>query len=167
MPRLILLVIIAVVLYLAYRWLKTGYREKGRPFLVKALLTIVAVGVVALAATGRVHWVGAMLASALAALRFTLPMLLRALPFLQQVHKAHAEQTKSQSSNTPPPQSSEMSAAEALEVLGLSGHPSKEDVIEAHRKLIQKLHPDRGGNDYLAAKINRAKDVLLDAEQTQ
>ena len=159
MPRLILLVVIVLALYFAFRWLKTGYQEKGRPFLVKALLTLVAIGFVALAATGRVHWVGAMLASALAALRFALPMLLRALPFLQQVHKARAE--KNQSSETPPSQSGEMNIAEALEVLGLSGQPSKKEIIEAHRKLIQKLHPDRGGNDYLAAKINRAKDVLL------
>ena len=50
---------------------------------------------------------------------------------------------------------------EALLILGLHGHPSNEDIIAAHRRLIQKLHPDRGGNDYLAARINQAKDVLL------
>lgn len=50
---------------------------------------------------------------------------------------------------------------EALLILGLSGDPSEQDIIAAHRRLIQKLHPDRGGNDYLAARVNQAKDVLL------
>jgi DnaJ-class molecular chaperone len=54
-----------------------------------------------------------------------------------------------------------MSRQEALSVLGLDGEPSHDDVRNAHRRLIQKLHPDRGGTDYLAAKINQAKDVLL------
>ncbi len=54
-----------------------------------------------------------------------------------------------------------MGRAEALAVLGLKEGATGEDIIAAHRKLIQKVHPDRGGNDYLAAQINLAKDILL------
>ncbi len=55
----------------------------------------------------------------------------------------------------------EMTAARALEVLGLDEGASEEQVIEAHRRLIQRLHPDRGGSTYLAATLNEAKRVLL------
>jgi len=49
----------------------------------------------------------------------------------------------------------------ALEILGLDETADKEQVTKAHRSLMQKMHPDRGGSDYLAQKINAAKDFLI------
>lgn len=60
-----------------------------------------------------------------------------------------------------PPESGAMSRAEACAVLGLPTDPTPKDVREAHRRLMRRYHPDVGGTDYLAAKINRAKDILL------
>jgi DnaJ domain len=55
---------------------------------------------------------------------------------------------------------SAMSVEEALAVLGLKAGATQEDVKNAHRRLMKEFHPDRGGSDYLATKINQAKDML-------
>jgi hypothetical protein len=49
---------------------------------------------------------------------------------------------------------------QAYEILGLPKSASKDEVVKAHKRLMQRIHPDRGGSDYLAAKINAAKDQL-------
>jgi len=61
----------------------------------------------------------------------------------------------------PPPASGRMTRAEALRVLGLQEGATEDEIRAAHRKLILSNHPDKGGSDYLASKINEAKDVLL------
>ena len=55
----------------------------------------------------------------------------------------------------------DMSRDQALRILGLREDATREAITEAHRRLIQKLHPDRGGSAHLAALINQAKDLLL------
>ena len=65
--------------------------------------------------------------------------------------------------HAPPPRNprTDMTREEALAVLGLAEGASVDDIRAAHRRLIQRMHPDVGGSADLAARINRAKDVLL------
>ena len=158
MSRLIIILAGGVIAFLLYRWLRTEYKKKGRPFAIKATLVAAAIILIALAAMGRVHWLGAIAASTLAALRFALPVLFKALPFLQFINKARAQHHTETPKNS---NQQSISEEEALKILGLEKGANKEDVIAAHRRLIQKVHPDRGGSEFLASQLNLAKEILL------
>ena len=54
-----------------------------------------------------------------------------------------------------------MSEHRAREILGLDSDASREDIVASHRRLMQRLHPDKGGSDFLAAQLNLAKKTLL------
>jgi uncharacterized membrane protein len=54
-----------------------------------------------------------------------------------------------------------MARAEALAVLGLKEDPTEEAIRAAHKRLMQRLHPDTQGSEWLAQKINTARDILL------
>ncbi len=80
------------------------------------------------------------------------------------LERAHAERWSAAAQGTgsaPPPPSIEFSEAEARQILGVEADADADAIRAAHRRLIQRLHPDRGGSPYLAAQINRAKELLL------
>ena len=54
-----------------------------------------------------------------------------------------------------------MARAEALDILGLQEGATADEIEAAYKTLIVKNHPDQGGTDWLAARLNEARDILL------
>ena len=86
--------------------------------------------------------------------------------YLDRMHSGWREAAQQQNQAPETGEEPAMNRQLALEILGLSEQASTEEVIKAHRKLMQKMHPDRGGTEYLAKKINAARDYLVEHPQT-
>lgn len=151
-PRLFLalVAVVAVMWYLAW-YRRANPRQRNRS-LIRIAIWSAAILVVALAIT-KGSWLMAMFGAAL-------PWINRIMMVKRLWDNFGRGRTGGHARAQPPPAAS-MDVAEALEILGLEPGATEEDIIDAHRRLIQKIHPDRGGSDYLASQINLAKDTLL------
>jgi DnaJ homolog subfamily C member 19 len=157
-----LLAVAAFIVLFRLLWLSS---KPGRYSTVITLAAaILVLGLAVLAASGRLHWLAALGAVLLPFLRQGIG-LLRYVPLLRSLvggrkpGSAGGERTSGSQGRR---RAGAMSRGEALEVLGLGSQPTREEVLAAHRRLIQKLHPDRGGSNYLAQQLNEAKERLLE-----
>jgi len=166
MSRFILIALILAGIVLWWYWQNTSEPELKKKLLQKTIIAGLLVVTLLLVVTGRMHWLAIVLAGLLAFLKQGLGLLVRYFPVLIQLYRKYAStnrtQNKADTDNRPIISSAKMTVDEALQVLGLAGSPTKEDITRAYRKLMQQLHPDRGGNEYLATKANQARDILID-----
>ncbi|MDD5273796.1 MAG: DnaJ domain-containing protein, partial [Methylovulum sp.] len=89
-----------------------------------------------------------------------LPLLLPVFPHLHRLWALYGGRPW-EPPHSPANHKGDMSIDEAYDILGLKLGATETDILAAHRRLMLKNHPDRGGSDYLAAKINLAKKILL------
>jgi DnaJ homolog subfamily C member 19 len=72
------------------------------------------------------------------------------------------QQRPSSGSRQPPPRrQTGMTTEEAYQVLGLHPGATEAEIRAAHHRLMRTAHPDSGGSDWLATRVNLARDVLL------
>lgn len=84
------------------------------------------------------------------------------VPLLEAwLDRAHPDWREEAAAPPPSSASAQLTRAEALEILGLAEGADEGAIRAAHRRLMQAAHPDRGGSDWLAARVNQARDVLL------
>ena len=177
MGRMILLIAVGIFAWLAVQKFKYSPPEQRRKLIIQYVLIALALAAVLLAVTGRLHWVGAAVAVVLPIANRLWRTFGRHLPWIAPLIAKHAQaraqkqQEKNQKENSArgstgdstkkPDPEPQLTVAEARKILSVSANASRDEIIGAHRKLIQKFHPDRGGSDYLASRINAAKALLL------
>jgi hypothetical protein len=162
MIRLILLLgIILFAFFIIRKFLSTPAQEITN-IIKKIGGVLLIIGIILLVTTGKLNGLIAVAGILVAFFVKQIPYILRYFPQLYSVwmmiNKGNQQQPGYRKTSA---KSKNMSEDEARDVLGITSSASKEEIIMAHRKLMQKMHPDRGGSNYLAAKINQAKKVLL------
>lgn len=147
------------MLYAVKRWQNLPIDQRNA-FALKAALWGGGIIVLALVISGRAHWLMGVLA-ALIALAGRTVQLAQYLPIFRKIFNDESTSNNGNGGSNSALKTSTMSRKDAAEILGVNEHASRDEIRAAHKKLMQKIHPDRGGTDALAAQINNAKKILL------
>ena len=150
---LLLVALVAAAVFGAKHW-RTLPVDKRAAFLKKAILYGSAAIILVLVLAGRAPWLMGILA-ALLAVTARLAQFAAYVPVFKKIF----------GDDRPPsaaaPSAGVMTRDKAAETLGVDIDASPDEIKLAHKKLMQKMHPDRGGSELLAKQINQAKDILL------
>lgn len=162
MIQSILLIIAITALLYTIKHVRRLAPDKRKSFILKSLFYLGAGLIILLVVTGRLHWVAAGLAAILPVAQRLFFGAMRVLPFLRFWQSRRQQTQHDNRQHSGKTNSGKMSIKEAQDVLGLNKLESVEQVSKRHKEMMQKMHPDRGGSDYLAAQINQAKETLID-----
>jgi DnaJ homolog subfamily C member 19 len=153
--RIYLIAFLIVVWIVWWKW-KNSPDEAARRRLVRNSILYGLIGVIfLLAAMGRIHWLGAAFAALFPILKFVFAALLRFFPALAKIYASRSSNSQA------PVTKSAMGLSEARDILGVNQGASEEEIQMAYKRHMQKVHPDKGGNEYFATKLNEARDLLL------
>lgn len=169
MSRLLIIIAAFAIAYVIWFKIKKAKGEEKKKLMIWSIAGSAIAILGFLAITGRLNFITAAITGLIALLPKAM-QLVRYLPILnqfrQQAKNSGPQQTgpgqngsgrdRQAASN-----SNVMSQKQAREILGLKEEAGQEEIIKAHKRMMQKVHPDRGGSDYLAAQINQAKKTLL------
>ena len=90
-------------------------------------------------------------------LRQSLPNVIKVLQNLaDKVEGVERQRTRWETNS-----SNKMSIDEARQILGVKPNAGKDEITSAFKKLMLINHPDKGGSEYIAAKIIHAKQILM------
>ena len=151
----ILIAIVFGALYLL-RWFLNTPAETISAMLRKSLWLLLGLLLIMLAISGKLNIIFAFIGSAIPLIAKHLPTILRLLGLVKTIKSTQQDQA-----SKPPVSRTAMDRQQALDILNLKAQASKQDIISAHKRLMQKLHPDKGGSEHLAQQINQAKELLL------
>lgn len=124
------------------------------PLVTLAIITLIA-ALIIMIATGRLHWLSAAFTAAVPFLR-RVTSLLRFAPSLYKLFGRLPPKPAAAAS------ASTLTVEQARAMLEVPPTASKPDIVAAHRRLMVRNHPDRGGSNYIAAQLNNARDLLLE-----